>query len=34
MGKNTCGRLKSDFRYSNEIVYNNYPTMKILQKNK
>lgn len=20
-----CGRLKSDFRYSNEIVYNNYP---------
>jgi hypothetical protein len=23
--KYTCGRLKSDFRYSNEIVYNNYP---------
>jgi hypothetical protein len=23
--KNVCGRLKSDFRYSNEIVYNNYP---------
>jgi hypothetical protein len=23
--KTTCGRLKSDFRYSNEIVYNNYP---------
>jgi hypothetical protein len=21
----TCGRLKSDFRYSNSIVYNNYP---------
>ncbi len=21
----TCGRLKSDYRYSNEIVYNNYP---------
>ena len=21
----TCGRLKSDFRYSNTIVYNNYP---------
>jgi hypothetical protein len=21
----TCGRLKSDFRYSKEIVYNNYP---------
>ncbi|TAH21746.1 MAG: class I SAM-dependent DNA methyltransferase [Cytophagales bacterium] len=23
--KYTCGRLKSDFRYSNEIVYNNFP---------
>ena len=23
--KYTCGRLKSDYRYSNEIVYNNYP---------
>jgi len=23
--KNVCGRLKSDFRYSNSIVYNNYP---------
>ena len=23
--KAVCGRLKSDFRYSNEIVYNNYP---------
>jgi hypothetical protein len=21
----TCGRLKSDFRYSNKLVYNNYP---------
>jgi hypothetical protein len=21
----TCGRLKSDFRYSNTIVYNNFP---------
>lgn len=20
-----CGRLKSDFRYSNKLVYNNYP---------
>ena len=20
-----CGRIKSDYRYSNEIVYNNYP---------
>jgi hypothetical protein len=23
--KNVCGRLKSDYRYSNSIVYNNYP---------
>ena len=23
--KNICGRLKSDYRYSNTIVYNNYP---------
>ncbi|MFV8323915.1 DNA methyltransferase [Flavobacterium sp. LS2R12] len=23
--RNLCGRLKSDFRYSNSIVYNNYP---------
>ena len=23
--KYVCGRLKSDFRYSNEMVYNNYP---------
>lgn len=23
--KHTCGRLKSDYRYSNTIVYNNYP---------
>jgi hypothetical protein len=23
--KATCGRLKSDFNYSNNIVYNNYP---------
>jgi len=23
--KNICGRIKSDFRYSNDIVYNNYP---------
>lgn len=23
--KHTCGRLKSDFRYSNTIVYNNFP---------
>ncbi len=23
--KTVCGRIKSDFRYSNEIVYNNFP---------
>ena len=23
--KTVCGRLKSDFRYSNDIVYNNFP---------
>jgi len=23
--KTVCGRIKSDFRYSNTIVYNNYP---------
>jgi hypothetical protein len=23
--KSVCGRLKSDFRYSNSVVYNNYP---------
>lgn len=23
--KSVCGRLKSDFRYSKDIVYNNYP---------
>lgn len=23
--KYTCGRIKSDYRYSNEVVYNNYP---------
>ena len=23
--KNVCGRLKSDYRYSNKIVYNNFP---------
>lgn len=23
--KTTCGRIKSDYRYSNEIVYTNYP---------
>ena len=23
--RQVCGRLKSDFRYSNEIVYNNFP---------
>jgi len=29
--KNVCGRLKSDLRYSNGIVYNNYPWPDILQ---
>jgi hypothetical protein len=23
--KHVCGRIKSDYRYSNELVYNNYP---------
>jgi hypothetical protein len=23
--RNVCGRIKSDFRYSNDIVYNNFP---------
>ena len=23
--KNMCGRITSDYRYSNELVYNNYP---------
>ncbi len=23
--KYTCGRIKSDYRYSNTLVYNNYP---------
>jgi len=33
--KNICGRIKSDFRYSNKIVYNNYPWAKnISEKNK
>lgn len=33
--KYTCGRLKSDFRYSNTIVYNNYPWPKeVSEKNK
>jgi hypothetical protein len=33
--KYTCGRLKSDYRYSNKIVYNNYPWPKVVSaKNK
>lgn len=33
--KYTCGRLKSDYRYSKDIVYNNYPFPKdISDKNK
>lgn len=32
--KNTCGRIKSDYRYSGSIVYNNYPwPEKITDKN-
>ena len=27
--KNICGRLKDDYRYSIEIVYNNFPFVKI-----
>ena len=23
--KHVCGRIKSDYRYSNDLVYNNYP---------
>lgn len=23
--KTVCGRIKSDFRYSNDVVYNNFP---------
>jgi hypothetical protein len=29
-----CGRLKSDYRYSNEIVYNNYPFPKDVSEKK
>lgn len=33
--KYTCGRLKSDFRYSKDLVYNNYPWPKeVSNKNK
>ena len=33
--KYTCGRIKSDYRYSNEMVYNNYPWAKeVSEKNK
>ena len=33
--KYTCGRLKSDFRYSKDLVYNNYPWAKeFSEKNK
>jgi hypothetical protein len=33
--KYTCGRLKSDYRYSKDIVYNNYPFPKdVITKNK
>jgi len=30
----TCGRLKSDYRYSNEIVYNNFPWTNGISKRK
>jgi hypothetical protein len=30
----TCGRIKSDFRYSNTIVYNNYPWPEFPQNSK
>ncbi|MDD5029822.1 MAG: N-6 DNA methylase [Rhodoferax sp.] len=30
----TCGRLKSDFRYSNTIVYNNFPWPELAQTSK
>jgi len=33
--KYTCGRIKSDYRYSNELVYNNYPfPKKVSEKNR
>jgi hypothetical protein len=32
--KTTCGRIKSDFRYSNELVYNNFPWPQDLPKQK
>lgn len=33
--KYICGRIKSDYRYSNELVYNNYPFPKeVSEKNK
>jgi hypothetical protein len=33
--KYTCGRLKSDYRYSKDVVYNNYPWAKeVSEKNK
>ena len=30
--KYTCGRLKSDYRYSKDVVYNNYPWAKEVSK--
>lgn len=30
----TCGRLKSDYRYSNTIVYNNFPWCEVTDKQK
>jgi hypothetical protein len=31
--RSTCGRLKSDYRYSKDIVYNNYPWPEVSDKN-
>lgn len=30
----TCGRIKSDYRYSNDIVYNNFPWPSVQEKTK
>ncbi|MBO7496578.1 MAG: methylase [Salinivirgaceae bacterium] len=29
-----CGRLKSDYRYSNDIIYNNFPFPKVSEQQK
>lgn len=30
--RSTCGRLKSDYRYSKDIVYNNFPWPEVNEK--